>query len=90
MRPKRGLGEAQAYRENSQKHDFSKSDSEKFLFRKFYVGRDGSKEPPGGINYFWTILSPYGALRARPVKLLLDLPHGGFRSETAVIKPFRK
>ena len=46
---KRGLGGAQAYRENSQKRDFSKSDSEQFLFRKFYMGRGGSKEPPGGI-----------------------------------------
>jgi hypothetical protein len=38
MGPKRGPKGARAYRENSQKHDFSKSDSEKFLFRKFYVG----------------------------------------------------
>ena len=43
----RGLGGAQAY------SDFSKSDSEQFLFRKFYMGRGGSKEPPGGIIYFW-------------------------------------
>jgi hypothetical protein len=69
MGPKRGLEEVPAYRENPQKHDSSKSDSEKYLFRKFYVGRGGSKEPPGGINYFWTVLSPNGALRARPVKL---------------------
>jgi hypothetical protein len=68
MGQKRGLEGARAYRENSQKHDFSKSDSEKFLSRKFYVGRGGSKEPPGGIIYFWTALSPNGALRARPVK----------------------
>jgi hypothetical protein len=52
MGPKRGPEGAQAYRENSQKHDFSKSDSEKFLFRKVYVGRGGSKESPGGIIYF--------------------------------------
>ena len=52
MGPKRGLEGAQVYRENSQKHDFSKSDSEKFLFRKFYAGRGGSEEPPGGIIYF--------------------------------------
>ena len=68
MGPKRGLEEAQAYRENSQKHDFSKPDSEKFLFRKLYVGRGGSKGPPGGIIYFWAVLSPDGALRARPVE----------------------
>jgi hypothetical protein len=54
MGPNRGLEGAQAYRENSPKHDFSKSDSEKFLFRKVYVGRGGSKvkEPPGGIICF--------------------------------------
>ena len=65
----KGLEGAQAYRENSQKRDFSKSDSEKFLFRKFYMGRGGSKEPPGGIIYFWAVLFPNGALRARPVNL---------------------
>ena len=64
----RGLEWAQAYRENSQKRDFSKSDSEQFLFRNFYMGRGGSKEPPGGIIYFWAALFPNGALRARPVK----------------------
>ena len=42
----RGPEGAQAYRENSQKRDFSKSDSEQFLFRKFYMCRGGSKEPP--------------------------------------------
>jgi hypothetical protein len=59
MGQKRGLEGAQAYRENSQKHDFSKSDSEKFLFRKFYVGRGGSKEPPGGIIHFLVPHFPY-------------------------------
>ena len=52
MGPKRGLEGAQAYRENSQKQIFSKSDSEKFLFRKFYVGRGGSKEPPAELFIF--------------------------------------
>ena len=76
MEPKRGLGGAQAYRKNSQKHDFSKSDSEKILFRKLYVGREavGSKEPPGGIIYFWTVLSPNGALRARPKLIMCPWP----------------
>jgi hypothetical protein len=66
MGPKRGLQVEGAqdyyilYRENSQKRDFSKSDSEKFLVRKFYVGRGGLKEPPGGIIYFWVLLSPNG------------------------------
>jgi hypothetical protein len=79
MGPKRGLEGAQAYRENSQKHDMSKSDSEKFLFKVFYVGRGGSKEPPGGIIYFWTVLSPNGALHARPVKTSLAKSMGGIR-----------
>jgi hypothetical protein len=48
-------------------HDFSNSDSEKILSRKFHVGRGGSKEPPGGNIYFWAAISPLGALRARPV-----------------------
>jgi hypothetical protein len=65
----RGLEWAQAYRENSQKRDFSKSDSGQFLFRNFYMDRGGSKEPPGGILYFWAALFPNGALRARPVKV---------------------
>jgi hypothetical protein len=56
MGPKRGLEGARAYRENSPKHDISKSDSEKILFRKFYVGRGGSKEPPGG--FILTVLPP--------------------------------
>jgi hypothetical protein len=54
---RRGPG-AQAYRENFQKRDFSKSDPEKSLFTKFYVGRGGSKEPPDGIIYFWAVISP--------------------------------
>jgi hypothetical protein len=61
MGPKKGLEGAQAYRENSQKHDFSKSDSEKFLYRKFYVGRGGSKEPPRrDYSFFGAAFPLYG------------------------------
>jgi hypothetical protein len=75
-----GLEGAQAYnRENPPKRDFSKSDSEQFLFRKFYMGRGGSKEPPGGIIYFWTVLFPNGALRTRPVKVLAGKERKGRR-----------
>jgi hypothetical protein len=63
----RGPEEAQAYRENFQKHNFQNPIQSNSFFRKFYVGRGGSKEPPGGIIYFWTVLSQNGALRARPV-----------------------
>ena len=42
----------------AKKHNFSKSDLEKTLSRKIYVGQGGSKEPPGGIFVALSILGP--------------------------------
>ena len=74
--PKEGLEGAQDYREIPKNTIFQKSDSEQFLFRKFYVGRGGSvrKNPPAAFFIFGPHLSPNGALRARPVKRLKDCP----------------
>ena len=36
------------------------------------MGRGGSKEPTGGIIYFWVLLSPNGALRAHAVNIYVN------------------